>query len=301
LQKAKKKLENLVIQRTAQITQQNEEIKSQRDSILEQKNLIEQVHKETTDSINYAKRIQEAMLPSLNILERNHSESFVFYKPRDIVSGDFYWMYEFDGKTAIAAADCTGHGVPGAFLSILGISLLNDIAKSTELSDAGGVLNLLRKEVKLNLNKGNSKVIHSDGMDISLCIIDKKKHEISYAGAYNSIYLISPDKTLTEFKADKMPIGEHINEAKSFTTHTITYQPNDTLYLFSDGYYDQFGGAKGKKLKSKPFKQLLSNISDLPLKEQKEYLNNLLFVRLLPHTGVEFEQTDDILVIGIRL
>lgn len=301
LQRAKKKLEDLVVKRTAQITQQNEEIKSQRDSILHQKNVIERVHKETTDSINYAKRIQEAMLPSLSILKEKHPESFVYYKPRDIVSGDFYWLHSFGDKTAVAAADCTGHGVPGAFLSILGISLLNDIAKNTELSDAGNILTILREEVKLTLNNDAVQEKYSDGMDISLCIIDNTKNTISYAGAYNSMYKISTDKVLTEYKADKMPIGEHIHEAKRFTSHNFEYSPGDTIYLFTDGYYDQFGGINGKKMKSKPFKQMLTSISDLPLPEQKEYLSNLLFVRQLPHTGEEFEQTDDILVIGIRL
>jgi len=295
------KLEHTVRERTQVILQQNEEIKSQRDAIIKQKDEIEKAHKNTTDSINYAKKIQEAILPSSEQFSNIMPNSFVFYEPRDIVSGDFYWLYKTETKIAIAAGDCTGHGVPGAFLSVLGISLLNDIAKRTHLDNAGTILNLLRQRLIYSLKQRDGINTPRDGMDIALCIIDKEEKKVSFAGAFNPLYLFTPNGELVEYKADKMPIGSYVNKKDSFTEHSIMYEEGTTLYMFSDGYIDQFGGVEGKKLKRKPFKQILELIYKLPIHEQREYLSDMLYARLEPPTGKVFEQIDDILIVGIKL
>ncbi len=260
----------------------------QRDQITEQKQSI-------TDSIIYAKRIQTAVLPSPDYAEEILSEHFILFKPRDIVSGDFFWMTQRQGKSIIVAADCTGHGVPGAFMSMLGVSFLNEIVNKNETSQANLILNQLRAAVKKTLDQTGKKDEAKDGMDLALCIFDYENKKMQYAGAYNPLYLYRNNE-LIETKADKMPIGIHIKEKESFTNHEFDLQKDDTFYIFSDGFVDQFGGEKGQKFKSKKFKELLLGIQDRSLKEQKEILD----ITIENWRG-DFEQLDDICVVGIRI
>ena len=266
---------------------------------------IEKQKKEITDSIIYAKRIQSAALPPEELIQQHLPEHFVLFKPRDIVSGDFYWMKQINKYTVITAADCTGHGVPGAFMSMLGMALLNEIVRDKSVTYANQVLNKLRAEIKLALRQTGKEGEAKDGMDIALCVIDKESMKLQYAGAYNPLYLFrkTSDKLeLIETKADKMPIGIHMKE-KPFTNHEIDIQENDIIYIFSDGFIDQFGGNNdetikkgGVKFKSKRFKKLLEDINDKEMSEQKEILNNTI-----EQWKGSNDQVDDILVIGIKV
>lgn len=273
-------LEEKVRERTA-------EIRKQKDEIAEQK-------KEIMDSIHYAQRIQKAVLPTDQIVKNSMPEHFILYLPRDVVSGDFYWISPKDDKIIFAAADCTGHGVPGAFMSMLGVSFLNEIMSKNSRLSSGRILDQLRKHVKETLSQseeGESK----DGMDIALCIFDKQKMTLQYAGAYNPLYLIRK-KELMEYKANRMPIGIHVGEESRFTEHTIKVQKGDCLYIFSDGYQDQIGGDKGKKFLSKSMKTLLTEIHAQPMVKQQEVLNDVL-----QQWMKGFQQVDDILLIGVRI
>lgn len=260
----------------------------QRDLILEQK-------EEITDSIKYAKRIQSAILPKESYIQNLLKDYFVFYKPRDIVSGDYYWMAEKDNKAIIVAADCTGHGVPGAFVSMLGVSFLNEIVNKKEVIDAATILNELRKSVKETLGQTGKDGEAKDGMDIALCIIDFQSNVLQYAGAYNPLYIIR-NAELIEIKADKMPIGIYIVEKESFTNHKVELEKDDCIYLFSDGFVDQFGGEKGGKFKTKPFKNLLIENATKPMNEQYSLLDETF-----NNWKKEYEQVDDVTIIGIRI
>ena len=266
---------------------------------------IEKQKKEITDSIIYAKRIQSAALPPEELIQQLLPEHFVLFKPRDIVSGDFYWMKQINKYTVITAADCTGHGVPGAFMSMLGMALLNEIVRDKSVTHANQVLNKLRAEIKLALRQTGKEGEAKDGMDIALCVIDKENMILQYAGAYNPLYLfrkISDKLELIETKADKMPIGIHMKE-KPFTNHEIDIKENDIIYIFSDGFIDQFGGCDdektkigGVKFKSKRFKKLLEDINDKKMSDQKEILNTTI-----EKWKGNNDQIDDILVIGIKI
>lgn len=270
------------------LEEQNLEIKHQRDQIMQQK-------QEMTDSIHYASRIQTAILPPDKILEKNLREHFILYMPRDIVSGDYYWMTEVDGKTVVVAADCTGHGVPGAFLSMLGVSFLNEIVIKNEITHANEILNELRRSVVASLHQTGEEGEAQDGMDISVIVINHAIHKLEYAGAYNPLYLIR-DNSLIEYKADKMPIGIHFMKKDPFTNNIIDYQKDDSLYIFSDGYMDQFGGEKGKKFMAKKFKDLILDIHRMDFKEQASSL-----LRNFVKWRGNIEQIDDVLVIGLKL
>ena len=264
----------------------NLKLKEQRDQIDEQR-------KEIMASIRYAQRIQNALLPEISLKEEIPYDHFVLFLPRDIVSGDYYWATSRGKKSVVVAADCTGHGVPGAFLSILGISFLNEIVLKSGIETASEILDELRLRIKTILSKTGEQ---RDGMDISLCIIDYEAMELQFAGAYNSLYIIR-DKKLIEYKADKMPVGVHFLDIEDiFTNNIIPLKHNDMLYMFSDGYYAQFGGPKNSKFKSKNFKQLLTNISELPTEQQE---------KILLDTHIDWKkdgfQVDDILVIGIHV
>jgi len=278
--RAKKKANEL-------LHEQNIEIKQQRDQIFQQK-------QEITDSIHYAKRIQNAVLPREELLDKL-SDHFILFKPRDIVSGDYYWMTEKDGKTFVLAADCTGHGVPGAFMSMLGISFMNEIVNKSDNTEANLILNQLRENVVQSLHQRGEEGEQKDGMDLALCVIDIKTKKIQYAGAYNPLYLIRKGK-LIEYKADKMPIGIYAEKDHSFTNNEIETQKGDTFYMFSDGYVDQFGGPRAKKFMSKKFKELLLNICPKSMKEQREILD-----RTIEEWKGQIEQIDDIIVMGFRI
>ncbi len=276
LKRENKILEDRVANRTAEVVSKSKE--------LEQKN------KDITASIRYAKRIQNAILPP----EKLFSESFILYKPKDIVSGDFYWFHT-NGSTILASTvDCTGHGVPGAFMSIIGHNSLNKIVKEGGYVQPSDILNQLNEEVVNTLiNQSDDNV--TDGMDLAMIAYDTEKKRLEYAGANNPLYLVR-NRELTEIKADRFAIGKtSLESGMKFTNHSIDVLSGDTFYIFSDGYADQFGGPKGKKYKIRPFKELIKKISDMPLKEQKEYLDKTI----TDWMGNE-EQVDDILILGMK-
>lgn len=301
LRKHKERLEKLVRERTFEIIKQKEEIEAQRDQAQRQK-------KEITDSIMYAKRIQRALFPPSNYIKQLVSEHFILNKPRDIVSGDFYWVTQLGDKIIIAVADCTGHGVPGAFMSMLGISFLNEIRHRNENNGkndknkvdtitAGDILNELRNHIKRALHQESQSRTARDGMDIALCTIDTTKRELQFSGAYNPFLLIRNQEMII-IKADKMPIGIFVKQFdKPFTNHKIQLHKGDVFYLFTDGYVDQFGGPKGRKFLFKHFKSLLQEISSKPLSKQKVILNDTIE----NWKGEDYRQIDDILILGIRI
>ncbi len=282
-------LEKKVEERTNEISIKNDKLQEQNKQIVNQFNEIQQ-------SIHYAKRIQNAILPHDNKFSGLFKEHMILYKPRDIVSGDFYWVVtESDNKTYIAAADCTGHGVPGAFLSMLGMSFLNQIVASNHDIKPSEVLNNLRDLFAKTLNNNSSDgTLTRDSMDISICLFNHAKKELEYAGAYNSILLIR-DENLTELKVDRFSLeNDTTSEVKNYENFVYPLQDNDRIYMFSDGYHDQFGGSKNKRLTKKQFKNILLETSNLPLREQKTVLNNFI----LEWQGDE-AQIDDILILGI--
>jgi len=263
--------------------------------IQEQKDQLEEKNQNILDSIRYAKRIQEAVTPTESQMKKFFPEHFVLWRPRDIVSGDFFWMMHKGNKVVVAAADCTGHGVPGAFMSIMGISFLNQIANMPEVKNAADALNHLRSNVITSLNQEGSETDTKDGMDISLCVYDFKEMIMEFSGAYNPLYMIR-DGELSVVKADRMPVGVHDRMGKPFTNNKFTMMKGDVYYILSDGYIDQFGGEKGKKFMTKRFKELLLTIYDKPMEEQSRILEDTL----LKWRG-EIEQVDDIIIIGVRV
>jgi phosphoserine phosphatase RsbU/P len=296
-------LEEMVRERTLKIEKQKEEILKQRDELaainteLQYANTeIEDQKKHIMDSIYYARRIQTAILPSQIMMERFLPSSFVLYLPKDIVSGDFYWLHESNGNIMVAAVDCTGHGVPGAFMSIVGFNQLNHAVTSAGAVLASEILNELNKGVIETLNEGDASSYIRDGMDIALCVLPPERNKVHFAGANNPLIIIRNNE-LIKIRGDRMPIGVFEgNGQQSFTNQEIELFPGDTLYLFSDGYADQFGGDKNKKYLTSRFFKLLLEIHQLPLAEQKEMLQT----RLAGWMGTN-SQVDDILVIGIRI
>ncbi|MCK4465200.1 MAG: SpoIIE family protein phosphatase, partial [Bacteroidales bacterium] len=271
-------LEEKVAERTAEVVQKSKE--------LEEKN------KDITDSIRYAKRIQNAILPP----ENSFAETFILFKPKDIVSGDFYWFAVTETKQFIAAVDCTGHGVPGAFMSIIGHNSLNKIIKEYEFEEPAAILDQLNDEVSNTLQQQSEEDEVQDGMDIALIAYNFNTRELEYAGAYNPLYLIR-DGELTEIKGDRFAIGRSsIKVHRKFTNHKLQLKPNDITYIFSDGYVDQFGGVDGKKLKSRALKEILLSIQHLDMQEQKGYLDE----KIEEWRG-NLPQIDDILFIGSRV
>lgn len=260
-------------------------LQAQRDQIAYQK-------KHITDSIQYAKRIQTAILPSLELFSHN-LEHFVLFKPRDIVSGDFYWAEEIDGKYMIVTADCTGHGVPGALMSMLGISLLNEIILSKKISRPDLVLNELRDKIIEALKQEPGNLL-KDGMDMTICLCDQETGILEFSGANNPIYLIS-DGILTQIKGDMMPVAIH-DEMPPFSLHRLEIKTGDSFYTFSDGYVDQFGGPLQKKFMAKNFKNLLLSVQNLSMIEQGNHLDEVF-----EEFRKELEQVDDVVVIGVRV
>ncbi len=244
-------------------------------------------------------RIQSAMLPPESYISELLNDNFVLYKPRDIVSGDFYWIKNVNQYVIVAAADCTGHGIPGAFMSILGMGYLNEIVQRREVTQANMVLNALRKQIKHSLRQHGGRDESMDGIDMALSALNLKKLEMQYAGANNPLYLIrgvGRDAKLTEYQADPMPIGYYHGKDRSFTNHVVELKPGDTIYMFSDGFLDQKGGKENKKYMSRRFKNLLLGIQDEPMHDQKLILENTLYDWMGNNP-----QVDDILVIGVRV
>jgi len=287
LKKKNERLEQIVAERTQEIRDKNEILTTQQEEI--------------TDSIQYAERIQRAVLPAEDSLRDCLSEYFILLKPKYYVSGDFYWLAEDGSRIIIAAADCTGHGVPGAFMSMLGVSFLNKIIRENGIYQPDKILNELRKNIISALKSTGKEGEQKDGMDIALCVIDMKSKLLQFAGANNPLYLVHRSELL-ETRGDKMPVA-YYPRTDDFSIHTIQLESGDVLYLFSDGFADQFGGPNGKKFMHKQFRELLATICDRPMAEQKQLLEKTIKDWMSPAAlvGAHIEQTDDILVIGIRI
>jgi serine phosphatase RsbU (regulator of sigma subunit)/HAMP domain-containing protein len=282
-------LEQKVIERTEEVVRQKTEIEAKNEE-------LEILYKQVTDSIHYAKRIQEAILPPYQVIESFLKQAFVLFRPKDIVSGDFYWMAKKGPYTYFAAIDCTGHGVPGAFMSLVGHNILKDIIDNTEAIEPADIMNKLRQGVINTLHASNRDQSAKDGMDMTLCRVNFDTLELQYAAAYNPLYIVRNNE-LIQYEADKFPIGMFIGEYQSFKNNTIQLQKGDTLFLFSDGYPDQFGGTKGKKFMVGNFRRLLQ---ELCTQQPFQNLKPALETTLSKWQG-EHEQVDDILVLGVRI
>ncbi len=312
LRKRKEYLEEIVKIRTAEISQQNEEITTQNEMLYDKNEEIEQQKyeieiqrdiayrskKEITDSIIYAKRIQIAIMPRKEYLEDVLPEHFILFKPRDIVSGDYYWVNKVDNKLLILTADSTGHGVPGAFMSMLGISLMNEIIAYNKINEPGEVLDILRSRLKEALHQQGNDDDTKDGYDLSFYIINNKTFELEFSGAFNSIYVFkAKNKELIQLKADRQPIAVYVRET-NFKTHKIQLEKGDVIYSFSDGYADQFGGdpKNPQKYKTKKFKKLLLLMQNKNMDQQKFILN-----KSFEEWRGDESQLDDVIVIGVKI
>lgn len=257
--------------------------------------IIEEKIKDITDSLNYAKLIQHAKLPKTEDIYRALPNCFVLFKPKAIVSGDFYFFHENTQSVVIAAADCTGHGIPGAFMSMICSEKLNSAVAHS--SDNSEILNRLNKEIKTALHQSDNNESPRDGMDIALCSVNKENFTVKYAGANRPLWIIrNGQSSVEEIQATKKAIGGFTDDNQHFNNHKIQLQKGDTFYIFTDGYADQFGGDRGKKLMTKNFKEILLGIQDKSMPEQKKHLDGFI-----EKWKGETEQVDDILVIGIRL
>jgi serine phosphatase RsbU (regulator of sigma subunit)/HAMP domain-containing protein len=281
-------LEQKVKERTEEVVRQKEEIENKNGQ-------LEILYKQVTDSILYAKRIQEAILPPDSIIKELVPNSFVLFKPKDIVSGDFYWFDKKDELVYFSTVDCTGHGVPGAFMSLVGHNILKDIVNNTKLKKPADMLNKMREQVVKTLHADADGTKAKDGMDMTLCAIDYKTLELQYAAAYNPLYIVRNGE-LIEHPANKFPIGAFVGEHKDFDNRAVQLQKGDTIYLFSDGYADQFGGPKGKKFMVGNFRKLLLQVSSYAITEQKQVLDKALTDWQGTH-----EQVDDVLLIGVKV
>jgi serine phosphatase RsbU (regulator of sigma subunit) len=317
-------LENKVIERTKEIAEQKEEIEAQKEEIetqlemvINQKNTIETQQYHILESIYYAKRIQTAIFPPEAVLSNTLSDQFILYHPRDIVSGDFYWHAEKDNKVYIALADCTGHGVPGAFLSILGISYLNEIVNMTNSQNTSEILGKLRESLISSLHQKGEEGEAQDGMEVALCIFDLDKKTLQYSGANRPLYLVRKVRNKQEktekndakgrtiyngdfqmiiYKPDTMPIGIYGDTVQSFTKIDIPILAGDSIYLFTDGYVDQMGGPDRKTFRVKYFRELLFEIQEKSMNEQRNIL-----AQKIKEWRREINQTDDILVLGMKI
>ncbi|MEZ4801024.1 MAG: SpoIIE family protein phosphatase [Flavobacteriales bacterium] len=278
-------MEQKVRLQTREITRQKEEVEAQKEKITA-------LYLDLQSSIDYAQRLQETILPNDANIKKMFPDSFVFFRPKATVSGDFYWFKELGGKKVFAAADCTGHGVPGAFMSLVGHNVLNTVTKV--FTKPSQILNNANR-LAVDVLRSSEDNYMRDGMDIALCTIDYKTMTMEYSGAHNPAYIVRKGELIT-IESDPFSIGSYINNEREFTNHTFNLEQGDCLYVFSDGYVDQFGGPKGKKFMRKQFRQLLLDISHLPMIEQKWRL-----METLDKWQGQQEQVDDILVLGIRI
>lgn len=281
-------LEQKVVERTEEVVRQKSEIETKNEE-------LEILYKQVTDSIHYAKRIQDAILPTSTMIKQLLPDSFILFKPKDIVSGDFYWIEQKADLVYFAAVDCTGHGVPGAFMSLVGYNVLKDILKNTNATRPAEILDALRDGVISTLGVDESGRQAKDGMDMTLCAINYKTLELQYAAAFNPLCIVRNGELIL-YQANKFPIGAYIGDKTNFDNHTIQLQKGDQIFVFSDGYADQFGGPNGKKFMVGNFRKLLAQIAMLDSPVQKEQLDKTL----VTWQG-EQEQVDDVLVIGVKV
>ena len=277
------------------------------EQIKNQSTIIEQKNKDLIDSITYAKNIQHAILPSLSAMQQSFPEMFILYKPRDIVSGDFYWYTTVklsvnnelattqDSISVLAVVDCTGHGVPGAFMSLLGYTTLNLTRNASDINSPADVLNFMNKELVMTLNKKMDEIVINDGMDMSICAFNPKSCKLYFAAANHVMYYMHNGQ-VTSYEGVKQAIGLQSQEKlRPYVNHEINIEKGDVIYMFTDGFEDQFGGDKGKKYKSSRFREYLESIHMNPIAQQKEMLEK----EFTDWKGTH-EQLDDVLVIGIR-
>jgi serine phosphatase RsbU (regulator of sigma subunit) len=290
---------NQLNQRNQEILVQKTIIEDQHNYVKKQNDQITEQNEQITSSIKYASRIQSALLPPETLFSGVFNESFIFYRPRDIVSGDFYWFKVINKQVVFAVADSTGHGVPGAFMSLLGIAFLNEIVSEEKLNfesgTASNILNELREKIKYSLRQDGENDQTKDGMDMAVIILDTEYKTLQFAGAYNPLYIVR-NKKLTEVEGDKMPVGVFLKDNEPFTNKRAQLKEGDALYMFSDGFYDQFGGEQGRKFMKKSFRELLEEISDKPMDKQKELISEIF-----NDWKGSNEQSDDIVVAGIRI
>ncbi len=284
-----------LVQKNRIIKQQKSQLEKNHLEVTKQKDKISMQKKDIVDDIRYSMRIQKAIFPTDEFMMETIPQHFILNMPRSIVSGDFYWAGRLNDLKIIAVGDCTGHDVSGAFMTVAGIAFLNEILSKKIVRNANEILLELRNLVMKLLKQKGEKAEAADGLDISLVIIDEKNNNIQFAGANNSFYIITKGK-LNHIKGDRMPIGIHLNFDKPFTNHNIEINGEDMVYLFTDGYADQFGGPRNKKFRYKQFQKLLLEIYKLPLDKQKENL-----FRTITDWMNDKEQIDDILVLGFKV
>jgi serine phosphatase RsbU (regulator of sigma subunit) len=274
--------------------QMEEKVRERTQEVIEKNSKLELAYREIRDSIHYAKRIQDAILPAEQSISKVFGDSFIFYKPKDIVCGDFYWFAHSGDEVVMAAIDCTGHGVPGALMTVIGNSILHQIVNFSGITDPAKILNQLDRKL-LEIMRHHGGAITNDGMDVSICRYKITKKELTFAGAKRPLYLFKKGELL-EIKGNKFPIGSfQYDSEKLFTEHRLNVNSGDTIYMFSDGYQDQFGGPSGKKFMVGEFRDMLQNIQALPMHEQVSNVEK----RLEQWQG-DMDQTDDVLLMGVR-
>lgn len=296
LKRREQELETLVDERTHELQTAFGELKQKNDSLSLAYAEIEEKNAEITASIRYARRIQSAILPVMDHVQKSLPIIFTLYKPKDIVSGDFYWFSEKDGRIFFSAVDCTGHGVPGAFMSVLGNSLLNTIVKENGIIEPNLILDSLHLKIVETLRQVDKNSETNDGMDLAMCVFDPFSRRLKYSGAQRPLYYFRNGE-LHQIPGDKQSIGggSFLERRIPYTSHEIEVQKGDSVYIFSDGYADQFGGPKGKKMQSSRFAKFLSSIQTFTMKDQYFYLN-----KFFEEWKGDFEQLDDVLIIGVR-
>ncbi|MDA3954984.1 MAG: SpoIIE family protein phosphatase [Bacteroidales bacterium] len=277
------------------IEEKNQKIQMQIKNENIQREIIIKKNKEIMADIRYASRIQQAIFPSANLINELFHEYFILHQPKSHVSGDFYWISHKNNIKIIVVGDCTGHGISGGLMHMLGSAYLNEIIANGNFKTASDILEQLRDQIMRSLNQTGEMGETQDGLDIALCIVDDENKTLQFSGANNPLYLIR-NKELIEIKGDRMPVGIHINFNKPFTNHILDFHSNDQFYLFSDGYADQFGGPRGKKFRYKQFKELVQSVSHEPMNIQKEILTNIQ-----DKWRGSLEQIDDILVFGLKI
>ena len=279
------------LRRTNQILLEKERIARE---VEKQRDRLSVMHKNLTDSIRYARKIQQALLPSDYYFHSQLPEAFLLYMPRDIVSGDFYWVNNKGDRIFFAVADCTGHGVPGAFMSMIGFEILDKIINDQGIVHPGEILNILNYGISNTFSRGEEDLLLKDGMDISFCTLDRRNKVLEFAGAFHILYMVRDNKLL-EYKGDRVSVGLGVEEkGEQFTNYVIPLQERDKIYLFTDGYPDQFGGPKGKKYMYRRFRHLLLSIHELPMERQKQIL-----YESFRYWQADYDQVDDVLVMGV--